>query len=452
MMEIKNLEFKINNYLTLKLENDNTIIYILGVKYRQCKSLLLETTTEKLKTDKNIDSIDEAAEILDKSIGYWQGDHFIYKIPPETEFWGHCSNIQVWYEQDYDTRLLHSNLAFPLLKKLSDIGDTLAKKKFKEEIALRLESGFIPTTMFLVLNGYLRYLSCEEIKTILESLPTFPPNSHTGKVFQLFPDEPPYLFENELYFLMEHPAIRLLEGIAETGDVGGDFEDWMRSCLSTLLEKCPTYLKERLLMFLGKCRIRDFTHLFNLGIMEYVSFEQFISILLFKNTELYEDFIQIDGDYVYGRILNEFREFFYTMEDRGSEAIDRRVIEILESASIEDIKLIIMFYLIEGLSLENLTFCVMSPKIRLIDKILSFIKGLNEGGAVRGVNPETWFFIRLINIIYLITTNLDKDLLISSFRQQSKKTMVSFRQSLNNIEKSELYPAAKIDILRQLVV
>jgi Leucine-rich repeat (LRR) protein len=82
-------------------------------------------------------------------------------IDSETEFWAHCSNVQAWCENDYDTRLLHSNLSFPLLKKLTEVGDILAKKAFKEEIARRLESGYPPVIIFLIAENYIDFLDRE---------------------------------------------------------------------------------------------------------------------------------------------------------------------------------------------------------------------------------------------------------------------------------------------------
>ena len=53
-------------------------------------------------------------------------------IDPETEFMGHCSNLQAWYEYDYDLRILHSSLSIPLLKKLAFLGDKKAIIRLKE--------------------------------------------------------------------------------------------------------------------------------------------------------------------------------------------------------------------------------------------------------------------------------------------------------------------------------
>jgi len=121
---MKRRVFKINDYLKLKLKKDKTIIYVKNRKFIQCKHLLLDLELGKLYDE--IDSIDEAAEHLSNEMEY---DHGI--ISPEEEFWGHCSNLQAWYEYGYNTRLLHSNLAFPLLKKLTKAGDPQAKRSLK---------------------------------------------------------------------------------------------------------------------------------------------------------------------------------------------------------------------------------------------------------------------------------------------------------------------------------
>lgn len=71
---------------------------------------------EKISTLDEIDSIDEAEEQLDKSLKI--DEKVKFHIIPETEFWAHCSNLQVWAEMEYNTKLLHRNLAFPLLRAL----------------------------------------------------------------------------------------------------------------------------------------------------------------------------------------------------------------------------------------------------------------------------------------------------------------------------------------------
>jgi hypothetical protein len=163
-------EFTINEFLSLKLEGVKINLYVNGRFFEQCKFLLIHIPIEDTVDYDEIKSIDEAAGILGWRDEGQEGVE--YNIDPETEFWGHCSNLQIWYENDYDTQLLHSNLAFPLLKHLTDCGDPLAKKVFKEEIAKRIESGYLPVVLYLIEEKYLRYLSSEELSVVLAG-PTF---------------------------------------------------------------------------------------------------------------------------------------------------------------------------------------------------------------------------------------------------------------------------------------
>lgn len=96
-------EYRINDLITLRLEDGKTNIYVNGEEFIQCKYLLMNITVREIELYDGINSIDEAAEKLER---------FRKSVPSEVEFWGHCSNLQVWVEQDYDTRFIHRNLAF----------------------------------------------------------------------------------------------------------------------------------------------------------------------------------------------------------------------------------------------------------------------------------------------------------------------------------------------------
>ena len=76
----------------------------------------------------------------------------------------------MWYEEDYNTNIIHSNLAFPLLKKLTEVGDSNAKKVFKEEIARKLSSKTESTIKFLLEEEYYKFLTPEEFLTIFRSI------------------------------------------------------------------------------------------------------------------------------------------------------------------------------------------------------------------------------------------------------------------------------------------
>ena len=160
------IQFKINDFLCLKLENSRTNIYVKNELFIQCKYLLLTISKGEFESTTLINSIDEAVELLDNSLEIQ--DNLTALLTPEAQFWGHCSNLQAWYESNYDTRLLHSNLAFPLLKKLTEAGDTKAKKVFKDEIAKRFERGNLNSVIYLLENEYLTYLNKEEIECLLD--------------------------------------------------------------------------------------------------------------------------------------------------------------------------------------------------------------------------------------------------------------------------------------------
>jgi hypothetical protein len=157
------VKFVINKFLCLRLENEKTDIYVNNKLFNQCKYLLIKVQLSNKEINESLNSIDEMEEKLDK----YSGGSKTINIDPEVEFWAHCSNLQVWYENNYNTTLLHRTIAFPLLKELTDAGEPLAKIVFKEQIALRFESGHLSTVQFLLFNGYLDYLTHEEIDCLL---------------------------------------------------------------------------------------------------------------------------------------------------------------------------------------------------------------------------------------------------------------------------------------------
>ena len=149
------LEFIINKYLSVKLEN-NINIYVENERFSHCKFLILNIPVHKIKKYDLIDSIDEAYDIQSE-----RSDEEL-EISKEQEFWAHCSNLQVWFESNYDTRLLHSNLSFPLLRRLAAVGDPIAKKVYKDEICYRIESGHTPVIIYLFEEDYLDIFTDDE--------------------------------------------------------------------------------------------------------------------------------------------------------------------------------------------------------------------------------------------------------------------------------------------------
>ncbi len=165
-------EFKINDYISLRLEKDKTNVYINNEKIIQCKYLLLQNPDDNsIVNDEDFSSIDRLAEKLDKTLELNDSiNTHVYQISPEVEFWAHCSNIQAWTENNYDTHMLHANLSFPLLKKLTTAGDPVAKEVFKIEIRRRFKSGDLKVMTFLLKEGYLDYFGWDEYDLLFEDI------------------------------------------------------------------------------------------------------------------------------------------------------------------------------------------------------------------------------------------------------------------------------------------
>lgn len=152
-------EFQVNKYLTLRKENEGTVIYVGGQRFRQCKYLLLDIPINNLQSINQVESIDEAIEGLDRTQEI--------ELPLNIEFWGHCSNLQVWAENNYDSRLLHRGLAFPLLKRLTEVGDPVARDVFKKEIIDRLKDNNVNMINWFFEENYLNLFSEYELRNLL---------------------------------------------------------------------------------------------------------------------------------------------------------------------------------------------------------------------------------------------------------------------------------------------
>ena len=163
-------EFQINEFLSVKLEDDECVIYVNGKPFNQCSYILI--SVPKIDANIDLDCIDQFAE-------HYSTEHEKVKeiIDKRTELFAHASNLQAWYEHDYDTRILHSNLSFPLLKKLAAEGDLLARKVFKDEVVVRIASGYENVIIFLLKEDYLDIFSKEEFLLLFEENKKYFPKS-----------------------------------------------------------------------------------------------------------------------------------------------------------------------------------------------------------------------------------------------------------------------------------
>ena len=174
-------EYKVNEYITLKLEERVTYIYINGVRSKRSIGLFIKVSPDRTVKYNQFDLLDEAVEGLQSYTDIYSITDFYdnrprgrekYNITAEQEFWAHCSNIQVWVEHDYDMSLIHSSLGYKLLKGLSNHGIEPAKERYKNEIIKRFRTGHIESSFFLLEeNFHKRFSKVERIQFFLKNNP-----------------------------------------------------------------------------------------------------------------------------------------------------------------------------------------------------------------------------------------------------------------------------------------
>ena len=127
-------EFKVNDFLTVKLEEEKINIYVNGKFFEQYQ----ETETV-----------------------------FI-----EEQFQFICSDFKKWYEREYKDQIgLNTTLFFRLLSELAGSGDPIAAKTFslKEKIRKCILSGDLPSILSIMLDAPLSIFSIGELNEILKS-------------------------------------------------------------------------------------------------------------------------------------------------------------------------------------------------------------------------------------------------------------------------------------------
>ncbi|TXT55577.1 MAG: hypothetical protein BAJALOKI2v1_650025 [Promethearchaeota archaeon] len=182
--------FKVNKYITLKLEDQKTNIYVNGKLFRICK-LVRYYYDKESGYDNSIFKkwYGHEEEFIENSWGSYTSlmkgtkrEFFLASFA----FWVHCSNIQAWAEFGYNDKLMDNKFAFSLLKKLADEGDMIARKRISKMILDKFKTGIFMLTMFLLEEGFVKYLDDDEIDAILS-----------------WADKEEYFFTNYIFLLKE---------------------------------------------------------------------------------------------------------------------------------------------------------------------------------------------------------------------------------------------------------
>ena len=106
-------EFIVNEYLKLQLEGTQTNIYVNDKRFLKCKYLMISIPHDEVGEWDHYKTMDEIIKASGK-----EEDKKATTLAPEEEFKGHCSNIQAWVENGYDTAILDTRLSIPIIKEI----------------------------------------------------------------------------------------------------------------------------------------------------------------------------------------------------------------------------------------------------------------------------------------------------------------------------------------------
>lgn len=275
----------------------------------------------------------------------------------------------------YDTKLLHRNIAFPLLKKLTDVGDPLAKKVFKEEIAKRIDSRFNPTITFLVEEGYLDYLSSDYLEDIMykgylkfifepliEKINIIIENEDFNAVLSLIGIRYlKYLNNKVILRLFENPKINFLDKIIfKMDDDPLGIGEWGYSFFDKIGDTISPIIRNKILSLLRGNRLNDLINLWESPALNCLTTEDLNNLLCDQSIDLLKNILKtlrvkgIDSMFFIGQP-------FFNKEIRESTRVILRekVIKIVERRNLDEISQLIGLRLFDVLEEKDYKFLLI---------------------------------------------------------------------------------------------
>lgn len=159
------MEFVVNDYIVLKLEHGETVMYVGGEEYNLCCSVLSNIPEDRPRFSvENPESLDLLIE--SRQFKSTANDEITNKISPEEKFWAYSSNLQAWNENDYNTDLLVYDASIPLLEKLIEVGNPKAKAVYKKEVLSRLKCGSYSAFWYISSEGFIKSANLTEEEVI----------------------------------------------------------------------------------------------------------------------------------------------------------------------------------------------------------------------------------------------------------------------------------------------
>ncbi len=382
-------EFKVNEYIALRLEGGKTNIYLKGELFQHCKSLLQNIPTKRIISIDGVVSIDEITEKLVRKIAYTQK---IKIIPPELEFWGHCSSLQAWVEHNYNTNLIHSSLGFPLLKGLVDIGDPLAKKVFKGELIKRFRQGNENVVLFLLNAHYLDNLDLNPEEHSLISMKCLSLienliSDYKKRRYQFFDDFleeierlVPYLNQSDANYCFRSTGLNLIGNIITfILDIDDyyykiSYEDFLDT--KTIKDNFGEYIEKSLINIISLNDSKKNEVIAHLGLFKHLNEDTIENLLNFH--EFYDTFknylSNVDPSYFnsskvmkkYAAILKQF--------------LKKKISKILSEGSIKELFMIWDEQLFKDFTTKEIFSLLKDRKLKLLENYLKVLHYLFSKG------------------------------------------------------------------------
>ena len=385
----------------MKLEGGQTNIYINDELFRHCKYLLFEIPVEEINKFDQIDSIDDVAELLGWTEDGQLGVNEQY-IDATTEFWGHCSNIQAWVDNDYDTRILHSNLSFPLLQVLKESGDPIATKAFKEEIVERLKNPSKSVINYMIEEGLLDQINKEEMETLVRDSPNFLFNLYQnihpehirhilGQVKQTAPngflefvenytqeliedeelDKMVHFFydiglKEELRVIIKNPKLNIVRFILEEFDSSDEFSSYF---FEESKKFASAELKEEIIQLLLEGKFEVFWFLHEYGVLDLIQKVDIKRLIYDHEPSLLDLLLNAKIKLSYYRAI----EYFCQIKDWFLEkSLKEVIVEKLKEGKLRNLINIIVFQWLQDFEAFEIRNILSNEKIRFYDQLLYF--------------------------------------------------------------------------------
>jgi len=159
-----NSKIKINDHITVSSEHNKISIYIQEERFREYEYSFINKILKKSNSQL------EKANAQDNYVEnkFDEGSNNAY-------FTNFVNILKFWIRNNYDTEILPYAISFPLLRKLVEVGDSIAKKVFIDEILKNLWDGdpLIIKYLFnenyddyVVLDNYRKQIHTPKIKEI----------------------------------------------------------------------------------------------------------------------------------------------------------------------------------------------------------------------------------------------------------------------------------------------